>query len=231
MSNVKMKLAIAAVIAASAITTSAQATLTTYTNLAAFQAAAGTTTLEDFSSAALGYSNSNYSGTFNGFSLSSVSNNNLSGIANGTIANFGDNFLIPAAFNGQHFYGWGNGNAGGVGPTTTIDFGGPATALGFDWFNTDPNDTYSLTVNALTATALYDNVNGPASSGFFGIVATNGETFNSATIQTAHAGGYISTEGIDNLRVSTAATVPEPATLSILGLGLAVLGFSRRRKA
>lgn len=38
------------------------------------------------------------------------------------------------------------------------------------------------------------------------------------------------TEPGDWIRVVTASTVPEPATLGILGLGLTVLGFARRRR-
>jgi hypothetical protein len=59
-------------------------------------------------------------------------------------------------------------------------------------------------------------------------VATGGDSFNSASIQTAQYGGFISTEGIDNVRVSA---VPEPGSLALLGLGLAGLAFARKRRA
>ena len=74
---------------------------------------------------------------------------------------------------------------------------------------------------------------GGAPPGFFGIVATGGETFSLATIQAVPPGGRVSTEGLDNVRVSAVgAPVPEPATVALLGLGLvgaAVVRYRRRR--
>lgn len=192
---------------------------TTYKNLAAFEAAAGQTSVETFSSALLGDSNANYAGSFKGFNLSSIANGDRSGIATGTIGT-SDNTAIPAAFQKQNFYGWGEGNDGKNGPTTLFTFTKPVTAFGFDWFNTDTSDSYSVTVNGLTQTVFNYK-----SSGFFGIVATNNQTFTSASIQNVNYGGYISTEGLDNVRVSA---VPEPTGVALFGI--AILGFMAARR-
>ena len=198
----------------------AQASLITYTNKAAFLAAAGSLSTETFSSASVGTSTANYSGSFNGFTLSSVANGDKSGIATGTIAG-ADNISIPSSFTGQNFYGWGNSN-GGAGPTTTFTFTSGITAFGFDWFNTDMSDRYSVTVNS-QSTVVFNY----ASSGFFGVIDTAG--FTSATIQTANYGGYLSTMGLDNVLTSN-NSVPEPTSAALIALGLAGLGMRRRRK-
>ena len=198
----------------------AQASLITYTNKAAFLAAAGSLSTETFSSASVGTSTANYSGSFNGFTLSSVANGDKSGIATGTIAG-ADNISIPSSFTGQNFYGWGNSN-GGAGPTTTFTFTSGITAFGFDWFNTDMSDRYSVTVNS-QSTVVFNY----ASSGFFGVIDTAG--FTSATIQTANYGGYLSTMGLDNVLTSN-NSVPEPTSAALIALGLAGLGMRRRQK-
>lgn len=212
-------LATSATLSAAAFALPAQATLTTYTNLAAFQAAAGATSLETFSAAVVNRTTLNYSGRFNGFSLSSAANSNFSGIVSSA---YNTDSGVPVSFNGQNFYGWGN-SAGSAGPTTTFTFTGPATAFGFDFFNTDTTDRYSLIVNGFNQTVINFKT-----SGFFGIVATAGETFSIASIQSASFGGYVSTAGLDNVRVS--ANVPEPTGLALFGVAL--FGFAAaRRKA
>ena len=208
------------------LTARAEASLLTFTNLASFQAAAGATSVETFSAAVVGFSTTNFSGSFNRFSLSSVSNGDNSGISTGSMTGGGDNFPIPAPFAGQNFYGWGSVD-GNVGPTSTFTFAAGTTAFGFDWFNTDVTDTYSLTINGQTFVGPPFSLAGTsASSGFFGVVATGGDTFTTATIQTSSMGGFISTEGLDNVRVSS---VPEPATMSLLAIGLGGFGLRKLR--
>ncbi|MBV0881517.1 PEP-CTERM sorting domain-containing protein [Noviherbaspirillum sp. L7-7A] len=219
MKTLKTFTAIAA-LACAATTIPAHATLTTYTDLAAFQAAAGLTTVETFSSATVGFSTANYAGSFKGFSLSTVANGDNSGISTGSLS-WGDDTAIPSNFAGQNFYGWGDSGDGYVGPTTLFTFDNAVTAFGFDWFDTDYTDSYSVTINGLTETVF-----NTLSSGFFGVVGTDNESFTSASIQTAYFGGFISTEGLDNVRVSA---VPEPTGVALFGIALVGLITARRR--
>lgn len=122
---------------------------TVYTNLSSWQAAAGSTTVETFNSSTPGLFSSPTFGpiNFNGFSVSGSTNGDAIGIAQNTIANGGDNTPIPASFQGQNFLGWGNRD-GNAGPTTILNFANGGTrAFGFDWFNTDRTDAYSIALN------------------------------------------------------------------------------------
>lgn len=56
-------------------------------------------------------------------------------------------------------------------------------------------------------------------------------SIQSASIQASSFGGYVSTEGLDNVRIATKATaVPTPALLPGL-IGMGVAAFRKRRKA
>jgi len=206
---------------------------TAYTDLASWQAAAGSTTVETFNSSPTGLFGQPSFGPigFNGFSVSGSTNGDAIGIAQNTVANGGDNYPIPGSFVGQNFLGWGNGGDGGVGPTTILTFANGGTrAFGFDWFNTDFSDQYSITLdpggNTYSAPPFTVASSG-TTSGFWGVVADG--LVQSATIQTQFGGGYISTEGLDNVRTATKATaVPTPALLpGLIGMGIAAL---RKRK-
>jgi hypothetical protein len=222
-----------------------------YTDLAAFNAAAGLTTIETFDGATLGVSTANYSGVFNGFTLTSLGNGDLTGIANGAIAvpiaNSLPNAPFPAQFAGQNFYGW--GDFGGYGGTP--ERGGPPeskfgltgankTAVGFDYFNTDVSDAYSAWINYTpTSSDAVHMAILPATSvartGFVGFVATDGDVINSLDLRYAGSGGYISTVGLDNVRVSAAVVdvpeaVPEPASLALIAIGLTAMAAVRRRR-
>ena len=91
----------------------APASVIIYTNEAAWQAAVGATTLEDFT-AATAFNTTGAFGpnAYNGFTLAGGGNGNNIGIHSGSVASGGPNTAIPAAFAGQQFFGWGISPAG-----------------------------------------------------------------------------------------------------------------------
>ena len=213
--------------AALAMAGSAQATVTSYTDASAFAAAAGSVTVETFGTAPTGQFGTGMTFgpvAFTGFSVSGAPNDNYVGIATGTIANAGDDSAIPAVFAGQKFLGWGNGAGVSIG-SITFHFNAPTTAFGFDWFNADGSDKYAV---QLPTGETYSDPPfiAPSSAEFFGLISTT--PFTNITIVQTTASRYISTAGIDNVRVSGIA-VPEPAALGLLVAGLlGVFGIRRR---
>lgn len=103
--------------------------------------------------------------------------------------------------------------------------------FGFDagWSNQDDNgttitigtnlDTYSFNVDFEIA----------SSANFYGFVADDNEYFTSFNITSTNDRAL---NAIDNVTVGAVGptSIPEPASLAILGLGLAGIGFSRKKK-
>ncbi|MGM9479932.1 PEP-CTERM sorting domain-containing protein [Roseateles sp. NT4] len=211
---------IAAAVAALTVSTAANAGFVVYSDPVAFAAAAGALHTETFASAPLsGVTTANYSHVFNDFTLSSAANGNYSGIVNNTYNGDGG---APASFIGQNFYGWGS-SAGNQGPTSTFTVAG-ASAFGFDFFNTDLTDRYAISINGIDRGAI-----GYISSGFFGVIANGPDAINQVQIRTAAFGGYVSSAGVDNVRVASHA-LPEPSALLLTAGALLALGGVRRRK-
>lgn len=230
-----MKKYVAAIVAIAILPSIAQAQ-TSYTNKAAFLVAAGSTQTETFSTSPVGnFANTSgvFNATFDGFKVTGQNGGNYVGIANGSVANSGDNTPIPGSFTGQNFLGWGN-IAGGI-MSLTINFNAATTAFGFDWFDTDTTDSYSINIPGGTIfnSPPFTLSNGViASSGFFGLVSAT--PFTSIVITNNQTGGYMSTEGMDNFITngvgSVNSGVPEPATWAMMMLGFGAIGFAMRRQ-
>lgn len=115
--------------------------------------------------------------------------------------------------NGGTVFSWSpNGQAGGITGGTE---------------NADPFSlNESIEVSSAGATQSYGNAapSGNVSPGAFGVF--------SASTDILGAGTYtISLDMSSLINVTTATAVPQPGVLALMGLGLAGLGFSRRRKA
>lgn len=107
--------------------------------------------------------------------------------------------------------------------TLTITLPSAVSAVGFDVgdFYGDVR-SFAITVDGVT-TNLSSTANAYT---FFGAVGSS--AFSSLSFTVAADANF---PVLDNLTYGNAAAIPEPVTLALLGLGLAGLGFCRRRKA
>jgi len=206
-----------------------EATAVTFTNLALFQAAAGATVLEDFTAAAPFNATGAFGPTaYTGFSLTGNGNGNQIGVHSAALGGVLQPPL-PASFAGQQFFGWASATGGpGTIGTLTFTFVNPIKAFGFDWFNTDTNDRYKVTVLGVDySDPPFSTIpaQGVAATGFFGIVSDT--PFTTLTISNVIFSGNITDEGFDNVRTS-AAPVPEPATLLLVATG-SLMAIRRKR--
>ncbi len=185
----------------------AHATLNAYTDLASFQAAAGATSSENFDAETprnlATPSSPTFNGTFSKFSVSGNAQGDYYSIAPGTARGNinGTNFLYCSeTAPGTTNY---DGN-GFTGPDYQFNFTAQITAIGFNWTDTDPSDNYKVTINGRDFTSP-PFVSGGTGSGFFGVVATGGETFTLVSFLQNAAGGRVDPFGIDNVLFTDAA--------------------------
>ena len=230
-----MKKYMAAIVAIAALPSIAQAQ-TSYTNKAAFLAAAGSTQTETFGAAAVGNFASVggvFNAAFDGFNVTGNNFGNYVGIATGAVSDSGPNYAIPGTFTGQKYLTWANLTGGIV--SLTINFNAATTAFGFDWFNTDFSDQYSINLpggTVFSGPPFTVVTGGAANSGFFGLISST--PFTSVVITNNFNGGYISDEGMDNFITngvgSVKTGVPEPATWAMMLIGFGAIGFALRRR-
>lgn len=186
-----------------------------YTDILSFDAASNTVVVEDFENVAP-------TPTDTAVSFFTNNGNTYTGI---TSAPFAANVWVATP----------PYNNFGVVPTTSailtatgdedfrVDFGTPSTAVGFDTYL---NGLGPATVQVFGSGGLLGSFNpahDPTIIGFLGITSSEAIT----AIQWTTTLGRTKNTGIDNIRQGTA--VAEPTTLLLLGLGIAGLGFARRR--
>ena len=106
--------------------------------------------------------------------------------------------------------------------------GSGATAIGFDVY-TNRYAAPTIRLYDSGGSLLYDDAltQSASSFGFFG--ATSIAPI--ARVDFIAYGGEVRNAGIDNVRIGAARTVPEPATLFLLGTGLFGIAFVTRRRS
>ncbi|QJR34142.1 PEP-CTERM sorting domain-containing protein [Gemmatimonas groenlandica] len=213
-----MRALLAIAVAATLVSSPAQAQYSTYTDRASYEAQLGTMVIDD-------YSNPNYA-----FLQSNLAMSAVLGETRYTSTAFQNWNLVP---NGYYCAGC-NGSFRMDFRNTTVSSGGLGVyGVGFDFFNEEslPYSAY-ITFGDGTTTNLQLASASNADRGFFGVTSEK----LVATVDIGLANGGTTQEGSygqDNLTIGamgSSTVVPEPSTVVLLAAGLAGLGFAGRAR-